>query len=366
MNPSDELADNPQGNKPAIHATMMPQQNHNEQHEDHPSPARTGEIRLFLLLVFGFLAAVEAVLESLRANWAVAVPTTLVAVLTLVVLRISRRQRFSRLPERYALTVLGAFLLICGFTQWHHPSNLIWLPLYPFAFYFLGGMRSGNWLSSLGILFLAGSYMAYPSLQDMVPVPPAHAIQALFAFGISAVLAHFYERIRIRQQQLLREQAAADYLTGLPNRRGFFQVANTVTEQAKRLSHSFSLILFDLDDFKNVNDRFGHDAGDLLLQEFAQRIQGQVRRGDVLARWGGEEFIILVPQCNLENAADLAEKLRANIADRPFTTAGRITASFGIAESAPQEDIGNIIARADHALYRAKRAGKNRVEADAG
>ena len=345
---------------------MPPHDNRTGQPEDLPAPVRISAIRQFLLLAFGILAVVETVLESLSANWAVAVPTAIVAVLTLVVLRVSRQQRFTRLPERYALTVLGVFLLICGFTQWHHPSNLVWLPLYPFAFYFLGGMRTGTWLSALGILYLTGSYLAFPSLQNKSPVPLAHAVQVLFAFGMSAVMAFFYERIRTRQQQLLREQAAADYLTGLPNRRGFFQVANTVTEQAKRLSHSFSIILFDLDDFKSVNDRFGHDAGDTLLREFARQVHGRVRRGDVLARWGGEEFIILVPQCNLENAAELAEKLRAEIADHSFTTAGKITASFGIAESAPQEDIGSIIARADRALYQAKHAGKNRVEAETG
>jgi diguanylate cyclase (GGDEF)-like protein len=334
--------------------------------QDLPTPVRARGVRTFLLLVLGALAAIDAVIESANANWAVAVPTAVVALLTPFVLHLARRERFAWLPEWYGLVILGVFLVFGGLTQWHHPANLVWFPLYPFAFYFLGGLRAGTWLSSLGLLWLIGSYIAYAPLQHTQPVPFMQAVQVLFAFTMSAVIAYFYERTRTRQQQLLHEQAAADYLTGLPNRRGFFQVADTIAEQAKRLSHSFSIVLFDVDNFKTVNDRYGHDAGDRLLQDIARHVQGGVRRGDVLARWGGEEFIILLPQCNLESAAGLAEKLRADIATHAFATVGPVTASFGVAESAPLEDINNLISRADRALYRAKHAGKNRVDKEAG
>jgi len=343
----------------------MPQPSGPEPVAEHNAsvPVRARSVQGFLLLALGFLAAVSAVIETLNSNWAVAIPSAVVALLTPLVLYFARRRRLSRLPEIYGLVILGCLLVLGAFTQWHHPRYLVWIPLYPFAFYFLGGLCTGGWMSFLGMLMLAGSYVGYDRLRGEPPVAVEHAVQVLFAFTISIVLAFFYERTRLRQQQRLYEQASEDFLTGLPNRRGFYQVVNTIAEQAKRLSHSFSIILFDLDDFKVVNDRYGHDAGDALLREITGHVQRWVRRGDVLARWGGEEFIILVPHCNLESAAALAEKLRAAVAGHPFAIVGHITASFGVAESAPQEDINNLISRADRALYRAKGAGKNCVEA---
>lgn len=328
------------------------------------APVRSRSVRTFLLLALGVLAAISAVVEALDKNWLIAAPAATVAVLTPLVLHLARRRRFDRLPEIYGLVILGGLLVMGAFTQWHHARYLVWIPLYPFAFYFLGGLRTGGALSLLGLLLLTGTYFEYGRWSSASPVATEYAIQVLFAFTVSIVLAFFYERTRLRQQQRLYEQATEDFLTGLPNRRGFYQVVTTIAEQSRRLSHSFSIILFDLDDFKDANDRFGHDAGDALLREIATHVQRWVRRGDVVARWGGEEFIILVPHCNLEGATALAEKLRASIAGHRFAVAGHITASFGVAESAPQEHIQNLISRADRALYLAKGAGKNRVESE--
>ena len=343
---------------------MQPDGFRPEEPQDLPAPVRLRGVRHFLLFALGALAAIDAVIESLRQNWAVALPTSIVALLTLIVLGLSRRPRFARLPERYALGVMSIFLAIAGLTQWHRPSNLVWIPLYPFAFYLLGELRAGTWLSALGLLLLVSTYIAYPLLHDVPAVPPAHAVQVLFAFGMAGLIAYLYERIRTRQQALLREQAAADYLTGLPNRRGFFQIAATIAGQSRRSRESFSVILFDLDDFKSVNDRHGHDAGDRLLCEASRLVQASIRQGDALARWGGEEFVILLPRTAQDAAIVLAEKLRLAIAGAGFAPVERVTASFGVAEAATRDNVGDVINRADRALYRAKRAGRNRVEAE--
>lgn len=329
-----------------------------------PRSERDRGLRDFLLLAFGVLAAVDAVLETWRGNWAVVVPTATVAVLTPAVLAVSRTTRFARLPEHYALAILSAFIVIGGFTQWHMASNLVWMPLYPFAFFFIGGLRTGTLLSAFGAGVLAATYSAYPHLQSMPAVPTNHFIQVLFAYGMATLIAYLYERVRTRQELLLVEQATQDFLTGLPNRRGFAQLAEVLARQARRQRQPLSVALFDLDDFKGVNDRFGHATGDALLRDAARLAPALLRGTDVVARWGGEEFVVLLPHCDLTRAAVIAEKLRHALGAHEFAGVGRVTASFGVAEARSGETLDALIGRADTALYRAKHSGKNRVETD--
>jgi diguanylate cyclase (GGDEF)-like protein len=331
-----------------------------------PRAERERGVRQFLLLALGVLAALDALLETGRGNWAVAVPTATVALLTPLVLWLARRPRCARLPEYYALAILSVFVLLGGLTQWHVASNLVWLPLYPFAFYFLGGLRIGVALALLGGAALAGGYLAYPAWQAATRVDLNHFIQVLFAYGMGALIAHLYERVRTRQESLLVEQATLDYLTRLPNRRGFSQLAEVLARQAQRQRQPLAVVLFDLDDFKGVNDRYGHAAGDALLRGAARLARAQVRASDVLARWGGEEFVVLLPACDRACAARRAETLRAALGAHDFSGIGRVTASFGVAEAAAGESVDALIQRADRALYRAKHAGKNRVEVETG
>lgn len=120
-------------------------------------------------------------------------------------------------------------------------------------------------------------------------------------------------------------------------------------------------MLFDIDHFKSINDRFGHLAGDQVLVEITRRVQLNLRAGDMLARWGGEEFAVLLPQCGTDMAMIVAEKLRATVAGEPFPEAGRVTASFGLSQFSPEETRDAWFKRADDALYRAKEGGRNRV-----
>ncbi len=180
-----------------------------------------------------------------------------------------------------------------------------------------------------------------------------------------------------RQQELLEttnrelaQLAAFDMLTGLANRRSLEMMAANEVEQMRRVGHHSSLLLIDVDDFKQVNDGFGHPAGDELLRQVSARLTERGRSSDIVARWGGEEFLILLPRTDIDGAAHLAETLRADFAARHFPLEGealRITVSIGVAEIDLDEDepIIDAYRRVDEAMYAAKGAGKNRVVVDA-
>jgi diguanylate cyclase (GGDEF)-like protein len=171
-----------------------------------------------------------------------------------------------------------------------------------------------------------------------------------------------------RLHALVERQALVDGLTGLANRRASSDALKTEAARADRLGTPLSVVLADLDGFKEVNDAHGHAVGDEVLQAFADVLRDTLRDSDVAGRWGGEEFLLLLPGADEEGAAQLAERVRVGLSSRTIPSAPglRVTASFGVAEYVPQSDTAQLVDAADGALYRAKRAGKNRIERDAG
>jgi diguanylate cyclase (GGDEF)-like protein len=133
-------------------------------------------------------------------------------------------------------------------------------------------------------------------------------------------------------------------------------------ELAIRYGNDLSVILIDVDHFKPINDTYGHLAGDAVLRRIAEILAHHTRSTDVTGRWGGEEFLVIAPQTSLENAAKMAEKLRSGIAGTQFPITGQKTISLGVAAYSPGDDMKKLLARADAALYRAKRSGRDRVE----
>ncbi|MBB4266464.1 sensor domain-containing diguanylate cyclase [Roseospira visakhapatnamensis] len=170
-----------------------------------------------------------------------------------------------------------------------------------------------------------------------------------------------------RQRALMDElehKATHDPLTGAYNRQVADRVLDQEIRRAERLRTPLSLILVDLDHFKAVNDHFGHLTGDRVLCEVVARLSGRIRETDVLARWGGEEFLIVLPGTDAPGARQLAETLRGAVAHEPFRDAGTITLSQGVAAYLSGESVADWIARADAALYAAKATGRNRVCGD--
>ena len=174
------------------------------------------------------------------------------------------------------------------------------------------------------------------------------------------------ERLRANYQRSL-SLALTDELTGLYNRRYVFAHLNELLARMPEGGNDTAVMLFDIDHFKQVNDRHGHPAGDEVLRELAERALRQVRSVDLVGRLGGEEFIVVMPETSIGGAAIVAERVRAAVADELFTLPGEgkalpVTVSIGVAVTGPAEDkLDHLLKRADDALYAAKNAGRNRV-----
>ena len=179
-----------------------------------------------------------------------------------------------------------------------------------------------------------------------------------------AMLRDISERIRLQTE--LARLASADPLTGQLNRRAFLESLDREWQRAFRYKSGLSLVMFDLDHFKSVNDTFGHDAGDRVICEFSELARGALRDIDIFGRWGGEEFIAALPHADLRAARVAAERIREAVARRRFNAEGdgplRVTVSIGVADIREgRSPLQQMIKDADHALYEAKNNGRNQV-----
>lgn len=186
--------------------------------------------------------------------------------------------------------------------------------------------------------------------------------QVLAVSGVFLLLVLFWNRKLRAMNRELERLSVTDRLTGLFNRTKLDAELAAELARSQRFGQPFAVILLDLDEFKQVNDTHGHPAGDRVLIDLARILTDNTRRTDLVGRWGGEEFMILCPQSAPSGAAFLAESLRRRIGDHVFPVAGRLSASFGVTCYQPGDAARDLIARADEALYEAKRRGRNRVE----
>ncbi|KAA0549812.1 GGDEF domain-containing protein [Bacillus sp. BGMRC 2118] len=161
--------------------------------------------------------------------------------------------------------------------------------------------------------------------------------------------------------QSVQELANTDYLTNLPNRRAMDQRLNQQLHDVDEFDNDFSVILIDIDHFKDINDQYGHDIGDNVLKEFSDVVSQNITNYDYLGRWGGEEFIIICSNQTPKQAQSLSEKLRESISTYSFDSIGNVTASFGISGYQPNDLRQTILKRADDALYQSKANGRNCV-----
>jgi len=180
----------------------------------------------------------------------------------------------------------------------------------------------------------------------------------LLAMALTSLL---HRRKQARKAALL--EARHDSLTRLNNRRAFYELAVSPWNNARRHMHPTSLLILDLDFFKVINDQHGHPAGDAVLRDVAALLSHSCRAGDVATRWGGEEFVILLPETKAAEALLFAQRLHSAIAKVPIAVldGSGITTSIGVATRTREEEIDELIARADEALYRAKAAGRDCV-----
>ncbi len=167
-----------------------------------------------------------------------------------------------------------------------------------------------------------------------------------------------YQQSLVYINEILEKQATTDPLTEINNRMSFNRQLQLETDKVNRYGQALALILFDVDHFKKINDHHGHLVGDQVLKELARTVKQQIREVDFFARWGGEEFVILL-QANLSHAHEIAEKLRLLLAEQPFCIGRQVTSSFGVTVYCSGESPEQFTNRADQALYRAKHNGRN-------
>ncbi len=185
---------------------------------------------------------------------------------------------------------------------------------------------------------------------------------AAFSFGfVNALMLERRNKNLFLNAKQLEHLAIYDKLSGLCNRMKIESFCEAELDRALRYKEVFSIGLIDIDDFKKINDQFGHNAGDRVIQEISKIFQTSVRKTDHVGRWGGEEFLILLPQTEANNALELIEKIRKIVAQSDFGLPKNVTISAGVAEYRDDKTIETIVYCADKALYKAKREGKNRV-----
>lgn len=249
-------------------------------------------------------------------------------------------------------------------------SALWFAPMYALIYVSLTFRRA----VSVAVLTYAASFaLGVPRLAPLVFGGDGQsAANGLFQFylSVAAVLlllsvhAHLRDHsVRARAlAEILADEARTDFLVGLPNRRQLHQLLISERESARRDGEPACIILVDVDHFKLINDNHGHQIGDQVLVEVARRTHRCLRRTDYCGRWGGEEFMVILPGQDVLAARQVAERLQKAIACEPFAEVGTVTASFGVAELGEPLTLDMAIGQADEAMYRAKQQGRNRVE----
>lgn len=341
-------------------------------HESIERRRRRVVIDMFCLIgaLFLFAFGINALFEAYTGLAFVLIASGLALASAWFLARASGDCTQATVPISAVILLLFFVLLTTGGVE---NTGLLWCFIFtPLLQYVIGGIRGSILVGAViiataFILFLPGT----PLLATDYPI----VVKTRFfgAFLAVTMMAQVYEYSRHYSYEQLAalsrrmyEDARTDPLTGLTNRRAMEEILELENFRALRSQRPFSIVLADLDRFKLINDTYGHEAGDEVLRETARRLQKHLRHQDMVARWGGEEFLILLPETDAVAAQIVAEKLRRAIAEKPAEVGANVlplTMSLGVDTvhfSQPQEDF---LRRADQNLYRAKREGRNRVVA---
>jgi diguanylate cyclase (GGDEF)-like protein len=277
-------------------------------------------------------------------------------------------------PYKFASTLLTVSLmllmvyLIC--TGGVDGTGPLWIYIVPPITLFFGGLRNG--LLSLGIFVVAISLLLFYPEDKLLTTTYTYEFKSrlLYSFLTVSSLFTFYEYSRQSSFRRMREmsdefekQAMHDPLSGLLNRRGMLEELQYELDRSTRYHHPLTVMMCDIDHFKKVNDQYGHDKGDEIIKALGNLFKTGLRKHDTVARWGGEEYVLLLPETTGEQAFQLAEKLREKIASTQYQYKDKtfnVTVSFGLYQFTKDDTIDEAINKADKNLYQAKQQGRNR------
>ena len=227
---------------------------------------------------------------------------------------------------------------------------------------------NNRWLYSiLTSLFISIGYLAFAALRfenvttSEFLAAALHLLLVVLLSSIASYSINYYKRIQYLNNLELIRIAEHDPLTGIFNKAKFNKEYARLSERRRQQNGCLSIVMFDIDNFKAINDRYGHLTGDGVLIELAVLVARNIRSDDVFVRWGGEEFVLTFPDTPLQQANEIAEKLRALISEHTFDRIDHLSCSFGVAAYQDGDDLDSVLRRADQRLYMAKRLGKNRV-----
>ncbi|MGD6969102.1 GGDEF domain-containing protein [Rossellomorea vietnamensis] len=233
-----------------------------------------------------------------------------------------------------------------------------WMPMFYMFLFFLLNIRWALIVTAATYVWFLG--VGIYKLPDLMGTPAVslltHYFFANLVFLVTLFFLHTVKQSYIKAE-VLEEMANTDYLTGLPNRRKIDKELMKGLEREQKLS----IIYLDIDHFKQINDSYGHTAGDTVLKEFTNKTLEVLEKEDLLGRWGGEEFMLLLKNRDIREAKLLAEKIRKHISRHDYETIKGLTASFGVAELQKGDTLDNLLNRADKALYEAKNNGRDQV-----
>ncbi len=277
-------------------------------------------------------------------------------------------------PERhYRLHWISAYELIASvcflviYYQYQSPN--IFIQSFGVIALILAFFNIANrWLHTLLVsVFLGAGFLLTANLR-----PETVAYSDLAAVGVYITLVilmsaissyrfNIYKRMQYLHSKKLQQMSETDSLTGIYTRSKFDREIESWIDLANRYNHALSIIMFDIDDLKKINDNYGHLAGDLVLSKLTGVVKKSLRKTDVFARWGGDEFAILLPHTGRLQAFELAERIRSLISDTIFDPAGSVSCSFGVTSFRRGDTMDSFLSAADRRLYEAKKSGKNVV-----
>ncbi len=293
---------------------------------------------IFLLLVIVlFLACTKVKNYETLAFW-ITVYEVMGVISFMIIFGLYENPNFLIQAFGVMILVMGIFLVPNKFINTLVTSCLITVAFFALSYYNRSALKPSEYLA--GIVYI---------------------LIVLVLSSISSFRNNCLNRKEYRNSKELLLLSTTDQLTHIYNRARFNEELEQWIRNSKEQKRLFSVAIFDIDNFKNVNDRLGHLAGDKVLVGIADAVQASIRQGDFFARWGGDEFVLLLPDTDRQEATEITERLKTLISDNIFETVGRVTCSFGIAVSRENDNAEVLLERADTLLYKAKDAGRNIV-----